>query len=117
MAESNISASFSNAVSGSQRATLDDLVWDTQTKPGVSVAILYRHETSGEYTALVDMAPGTNYAAHTHELLEEVFVISGTFYDSEKVYHPGDYVIRAPGAIHTTRADEDCRVLVTYRRF
>ena len=51
---------------------------------------------------------------HAHEDLEQILVLEGTFYDDEKTYHPGDFVLRAPGAVHTAGSEDGCIVLLIY---
>ena len=106
---------FPPEVAGSQVARFGDLAWVTGETPGVRTATLFRNAATGEYTALVEMQPGTDYPPHSHDLLEEVLVLEGVFADSEHTYRKGDYVIRAPGAVHTSAAHEHALVLVTYR--
>jgi mannose-6-phosphate isomerase-like protein (cupin superfamily) len=53
---------------------------------------------------------------HTHDRIETVYVISGSFFDecSDKTYNEGDSVIIQPGTIHSSRSD-NCLLTVTWR--
>lgn len=51
---------------------------------------------------------------HTHDNLEQVFVLEGDFYDEYQTYSPGDFIVRAPGAIHTGGSRSGALALLVY---
>ena len=51
---------------------------------------------------------------HAHDDIEQIYVLEGSFYDQDKTYGPGDYVIRAPGALHSAGSEEGAVVLLVY---
>jgi len=65
-------------------------------------------------TWLMRVEPGAEAPLHAHEELEQVYVIEGEFYDSEHTYGPGDFVVRAPGAMHTGGSHNGATVLLVY---
>jgi quercetin dioxygenase-like cupin family protein len=46
--------------------------------------------------------------------VEQIYVLEGTFYDQRKTYHAGEYIVRAPGAMHTAGSDTGALVLLFY---
>ncbi|MBC8242727.1 MAG: cupin domain-containing protein [Alphaproteobacteria bacterium] len=51
---------------------------------------------------------------HAHDELEQVFVLEGAFYDADRTYGPGDFIVRAPGAIHTGGSKVGALALLIY---
>ena len=51
---------------------------------------------------------------HAHDNLEQVFVLDGDFYDEYRTYGPGDFIVRAPGAIHTGGSRNGALALLVY---
>ena len=83
-------------------------------KPGVWVKNLYEDPSSGERTLLIKADPGMRSPPHSHEEFEQVFILSGSFFDDEHVMRAGDYCCRAPGAMHSGGSDEGAVMLVVY---
>ena len=59
---------------------------------------------------------GAEALPHTHDQLEQVFVLEGEFYDEYRSYGPGDFIVRAPGAIHTGGSKTGALLLLIYSR-
>jgi ChrR Cupin-like domain len=53
---------------------------------------------------------------HAHEEWEQIYVLSGSFFDQERVLWAGDYACRAPGAMHTAGSEEGALLLLIYDR-
>ena len=53
---------------------------------------------------------------HAHDEIEQIYVLSGSFFDQDRTLRAGDYACRAPGAMHTTDSDEGAVVLLIYSR-
>ena len=83
-------------------------------KPGVWVKNLYEDPSTGERTLLIKADPGMRSPSHSHEEFEQVFILSGSFFDDERVMRAGDYCCRAPGAMHSGGSDEGAVMLVVY---
>ena len=68
-------------------------LWAPGLVDGLEVMSL--HQFEGESVALVKWAPNTQFNAHQHWGGEEIFVISGTFYDEHGEYPAGSW-LRSP---------------------
>ena len=66
-------------------------------RPGLvtGLSVMSLHEFDVEHVALVKWAPFTKFQPHNHFGGEEIFVISGTFYDEHGAYPAGSW-IRSP---------------------
>lgn len=100
---------------GSHHLDGDALDWQPTGAAGFWVKPLLSDPATGARTELWRMEPSAHVGAHSHEQLEETLVLSGEFSDDERTYRAGDYCVRAPGALHTTRSERGCTVLVIYR--
>ena len=58
--------------------------------------------------------PGAFSPLHAHEEIEQIYVLEGQFYDQAKTYGPGDFIVRAPGAMHSAGSEEGAVVLLFY---
>ena len=65
-------------------------------------------------TWLMKVDAGAFSPMHAHDDIEQIFVIEGSFYDQDKIYEPGDYVIRAPGTVHSAGSENGAIVLLFY---
>ena len=65
-------------------------------------------------TWLMKVDAGAFSPMHAHDDIEQIFVIEGLFYDQGKIYKPGDYVIRAPGTMHSAGSEDGAVVLLFY---
>lgn len=101
---------------GSHHLDANALDWRPTDTPGFWAKPLLSDAATGARTELSRMEPGAYVGAHSHDELEEILVLSGEFSDEERTYRTGDYCVRAPGALHTTRSEHGCTVLVIYRR-
>ena len=99
---------------GSLFIDLDAAAW-TPVEPGVYMKEIYRDDVSGESTLLMKMDAGTRSAMHSHDQLEEILVLEGSFSDQDRTYTAGQYCIRAVGAEHETYSENGGIVLLIYR--
>ncbi|MFM7119351.1 MAG: cupin domain-containing protein [Gammaproteobacteria bacterium] len=84
--------------------------------PGVTRRMLERD--GGEVaraTSIVRYAAGRSFPRHTHDLGEEIFVLSGTFADEHGTYPAGTYLRNPPGSSHEPRTDDGCELFVKLR--
>jgi anti-sigma factor ChrR (cupin superfamily) len=51
---------------------------------------------------------------HAHNEIEQIYVLEGSFFDQDKTYTAGEYIVRAPGAMHTAGSDTGAVVLLFY---
>ena len=56
--------------------------------------------------------PGTDFPLHRHEGGEEVFILSGEFYDELGKYHQGCWIRNPAGSSHQPATAEGCLMLV-----
>ena len=72
-------------------------------------------ERGGENRSwLMKFDPGAYSPPHAHDEMEQIYVLEGSFYDEERTYLPGDYIVRAPGAMHEAGSEKGALVLVVY---
>lgn len=81
---------------------------------GFSYKTLYEDRDSGLSTMLMKVEADSVAPAHAHDNLEQVLVLEGEFYDEYRTYGPGDFVVRAPGAIHTGGTKAGAILLLVY---
>ena len=77
---------------------------------------LYENRLRGERTCLMKIDPGARFPPHAHDEVEQIYVLSGSFYDQDRTLRADDYACRAPGAMHTTGSEEGAVLLVIYSR-
>ena len=68
-------------------------------------------------TTIVRFAPGSAFAAHTHDGGEEYIVLDGTFQDETGDFGAGSYVRNPPTSRHTPAAAEGATIFVKLHQF
>ncbi|MDD3765288.1 MAG: cupin domain-containing protein [Nevskiales bacterium] len=92
--------------------------WQASPAPGVDRRMLDRiGDEVARATSIVRYAPGSAFAAHTHDLGEEFYVLEGVFQDEHGDYPQGSYVRNPPTSRHTPRSDAGCTIFVKLRQF
>ena len=66
-------------------------------------------------TSVVRYAPGASFEAHTHDLGEEILVLSGVLSDELGDYPAGTYIMNPPGSNHAPRSELGCELFVKLR--
>jgi anti-sigma factor ChrR (cupin superfamily) len=66
-------------------------------------------------TSIVRYEPGASFPTHTHDLGEEIYVLSGDFADELGEYGPGTYVKSPAGSAHAPRSRGGCDLYVKLR--
>ena len=102
--------------SGSAYLNASTVPWEPTEHDKFWIKRLYEDEARAERTWLMRMDPGARTESHAHEEFEQFLVLEGSLYDDEKTMKAGDYVCRAPGAMHTAATDEGAIVLLIYTR-
>ncbi|MCX2723517.1 cupin domain-containing protein [Roseibium salinum] len=103
----------------SERAVVDSatLEWVSSPMAGVERRMLERDgDEVARATSLVRYAPGSAFAAHSHELGEEFLVLDGVFSDESGDYPKGMYVRNPPGSRHTPSSEPGAVILVKLRQ-
>ena len=88
--------------------------WRPSQFKGIQIKVLFEDQSKGEMTCLLKWEPGATLPMHKHPEIEQSYVLEGSFYDQEHVYGPGDFIVRAPGALHTAGSEEGAVVLLFY---
>ena len=99
---------------GSISLAAGDSAWESTDAADFEIKRLLEDDPSGAHTWLMRVAPGAQASPHAHEQTEQIFVVEGTFYDDEGEYVAGNYIVRAPGAIHTGGSRDGAVVLLVY---
>jgi anti-sigma factor ChrR (cupin superfamily) len=71
--------------------------WADTPYLGVKIRMLFVDRQRRCFTALVRMAPGANYPAHSHHEAEECLVLEGDLRFNNQVLHAGDFLRTGPG--------------------
>jgi anti-sigma factor ChrR (cupin superfamily) len=100
---------------GTRRVSSRELSWRKSNAPGFLYKTLHEDARRGQRTWLMRVEPGAFAPAHAHDEQEEVYVLSGSFYDDNGTYRPGDYILRPAGAVHSAGSEEGCEMLLVYR--
>lgn len=87
--------------------------WTADSTPGFWAKTL-ADDGQGNSTVLMKMDPGCYAGPHAHEESEQVYVLEGTFHDQVATYRPGDFIERAPGAVHSTGSEQGGVVLLVF---
>jgi anti-sigma factor ChrR (cupin superfamily) len=88
--------------------------WQDCGADGFFIKPLMEDADSGLRTWLMKVEAGAFSAPHAHDEVEQIYVLDGTFYDQEKTYAAGEYIVRAPGAMHTAGSETGAVVLLFY---
>ena len=90
------------------------LDWQDCGAVGFTVKPLLEDSDSGLRTWLMKVDAGAFSELHSHDEIEQIYVIEGSFYDQHKTYRAGDYIVRAPGAMHTAGSETGALVMLFY---
>jgi len=95
-----------------------DTPWVQSPAQGVERKMLDR--IGGEVaraTTIVRFAPGSAFAAHTHDGGEEYLVLDGTFQDETGDFNAGSYVRNPPTSRHTPASLDGATIFVKLHQF
>ncbi|WP_171121135.1 MULTISPECIES: cupin domain-containing protein [unclassified Ruegeria] len=96
----------------------DENEWVASPAAGVERKMLDRiGEEVARATTIVRFAPGSAFAAHTHDGGEEYLVLDGVFQDETGDFPVGSYVRNPPTSSHTPSAKEGATILVKLHQF
>lgn len=99
---------------GSLAIKAEQIEWQVCGEDGFWIKPLLEDDNAEIRTWLMRVDAGTFSPMHAHEDVEQIFVIEGSFYDQDKTYGPGDYIIRAPGTMHSAGSEDGAVVLLFY---
>jgi len=99
---------------GSLVTRSDAADWEADGSSGFSYKPLFENAEAGQSTMLMKVDAGALSPPHAHDQLEQVLVLEGEFYDEYGTYGPGDFIVRAPGAVHTGGSNSGALLLLVY---
>ena len=88
--------------------------WQSSGADGFLIKVLMEDAVSATRTWLMKVQAGAFSDMHAHEDIEQIYVLEGSFYDQDKTYGPGEYIVRAPGAMHSAGSEDGAVVLLFY---
>ena len=91
-----------------------EIPWQGSDAPGFWVKPLIEDDHQGIRTLLMKVDAGAFSDMHGHSEYEQIYVLEGAFYDQDHEYGPGDFIVRAPRALHTAGSKEGAVVLLFY---
>jgi anti-sigma factor ChrR (cupin superfamily) len=91
----------------------DDVPW-IENAPGHKSKVIYYDPKTEMLTIISRLEPGAGIREHTHEDLEQTYVLEGSLVDDEGECTAGNFVIRAKGSRHAPRAPNGCTMLVFF---
>ena len=91
----------------------DTVPW-IENAPGHKSKVIYYDPKTDLLTILSKLEPGAGIPPHTHEDLEQTYVLEGSLVDDEGECTAGNFVIRAKGSRHAPRAPRGCTMLVFF---
>ena len=91
----------------------ESLPW-IESAPGHKMKLIYHDPKTDMLTILSKLDPGARIPPHTHEDLEQTFVLEGSLVDDEGECTAGNFVIRAKGSRHSPSAPKGCTMVVFF---
>jgi anti-sigma factor ChrR (cupin superfamily) len=90
------------------------LAWKELDEKGFWTKELFTDASTGKTAMLMKMDPGAFADDHAHDVLEQIYVLEGDFYDQNQTYAVGDYIARQPGAMHRAGSKNGAVVLLFF---
>ena len=91
-----------------------NIAWQECGADGFVIKPLMEDEQAGVRSWLMKIAAGAFSPPHAHDEIEQVYVLEGSFFDQDKTYGPGEYIVRAPGSMHSAGSENGAVVLLFY---
>ena len=91
----------------------DTVPW-IENAPGHKSKVIYYDPKTEMLTIISKLEPGAGIREHTHEDLEQTYVLEGSLVDDEGECTAGNFVIRAKGSRHSPKAPNGCTMLVFF---
>jgi len=93
----------------------DTVPW-IENAPGHKSKVIYYDPKTEMLTIISKLEPGAGIREHTHEDLEQTYVLEGALVDDEGECTAGNFVIRAKGSRHAPVAPNGCTMLVFFMK-
>ncbi len=88
--------------------------WQDSGSEGFWIKPLLEQDAPALKTWLMKVDPGAYSPLHAHQEIEQIYVLEGSFFDQDHTYGAGDFIVRAPGAMHTAGSKDGAVVLLFY---
>ena len=95
----------------------EEASWQESGSDGFWIKPLFEDAPRNLKTWLMRVEPGAHATLHDHAELEQVYVLDGSFYDQDRTYRAGEYILRAPGVMHTAGSEDGAVVILFYSSF
>lgn len=87
--------------------------WEDTGVQGVRIRRLFVDRERNQFTAIVEMAPGSAYPRHIHDTAEECLVLEGDLRVGDDHLFAGDYQRAPAGSKHGIQStDNGCKLLI-----
>lgn len=100
-------------MSGAPLKNLDEQVWQKTDTARFWIKPAFRNE-KGLETTLMKMDAGAFVGSHTHDKFEQIYVLSGSFYDDDAEYVAGDFLVREAGSPHSAASRDGATMMLIY---
>jgi anti-sigma factor ChrR (cupin superfamily) len=97
--------------SGSIKIAASD--WQSGERPGELIRKLV-DDPRGYRSMLMKIEPGPLGALHSHDEIEQIYVMEGDFFDDDASYGAGDFLLRMPGTMHRAGSKSGCLMMILY---
>ena len=88
--------------------------WQDTGAEGFLIKPILEDNSAGLRTCLMKVDAGAYAPMHAHHEVEQIYVIEGSFYDQDKTYGPGEYIVRSVGAMHSAGSKDGAVVMLFY---
>ncbi len=99
---------------GSVDFNSSQIEWQDCGVDGFLIKPLMEDQQAGVRTWLMKVEAGAFSPPHGHDEIEQIYVLEGSFFDQDKTYGPGEYIVRAAGAMHSAGSENGALVLLFY---
>ena len=113
MAEAALADAASLRALASRFIDTDSVPW-IENAPGHKSKVIYYDPKTDLLTIISKLEPGAGIREHTHEDLEQTYVLEGSLVDDEGECTAGNFVIRAKGSRHAPVAPNGCTMIVFF---
>ena len=101
-------------LSGSLDFDSNAIEWQDCGAAGFSIKPLMEDQRAGLRSWLMKVEAGAYSPLHAHDEIEQIYVLEGSFYDQHKRYGPGEFIVRAAGAMHSAGSETGTVVILFY---
>jgi anti-sigma factor ChrR (cupin superfamily) len=95
---------LNKALSGAEHGMVvvraNEVKWRPSGIVGVQLKVLLKDPSSGNWTMLLRMEPGSTYPSHRHSTLEQCLIVEGEVCFDDMTLQAGDFEAAPPGTRH-----------------